>query len=262
MIVSYKWLQRYFDTVLPVPEELAEKLTFGAFEIEGIEKKGDDTMIDVKVLPDRACYALSHRGIAKEISTLFGLEMRDPLRASYPELMPKTKEISINNEDDKCTPYYAAALIKGVKIAPSPVWLKEHLESVGQKSINNIVDATNFVMLDIGTPLHAFDSDKFSGQIGVRAAKDGEKIILLGGQEKTLTKEMTVITDMKADKPIAIAGVKGGMHAELTSATTNVVLEAAKFDPTRTRKTAAALSLKTDASKRFENNIAIEKDID
>ena len=271
MLVSYTWLQRFFDDPLPVPEALAEKLTFGAFEIEGIEKKGDlpapqsetarqagDTVIDVKVLPDRACYALSHRGIAREIATLCELPMKDPLRERPPQFDPLTEDISVAVRDAERCPFYAAALIKGVKVGPSPAWLKEHLESIGQKSINNIVDATNFVMFDLGTPLHAFDADRLSGRIGVRAAKAGETITLLGGTEKTLTEDMTVIVDDEADMPIAIAGVKGGTYAELKDSTMNIIIEAAKFDPIRTRKTAVALSLKTDASKRFENNIAAE----
>jgi phenylalanyl-tRNA synthetase beta subunit len=262
MIVSYTWLQRFFDEALPAPEAIAEKLTFGAFEIESIEKKDDlpasqvDTVMDVKVLPDRACYALSHRGIAREVATLCGLKMKDPLRAPLPILEPKIKEVDCIIYDTVACPFYAVALIRGVKVGPSPGWLKEHLAAVGQKSINNIVDATNFVMLDIGTPLHAFDAEKLKGAVGVRVAKDGEKITVLGGAEKKLTAEMTVITG--SDVPIAVAGVKGGVYAELSSGTTDIVVEAAKFDPIRTRKTANALNLKTDASKRFENNIAIE----
>ena len=258
MLVSYTWLRRFFDDELPSPEVLAEKLTFGAFEIEGIEKKGDDTAIDVKVLPDRACYALSHRGIAREIATLCELPMKDPLRDRAPQFDPLTEDISVAVRDAERCPFYAAALIKGVKVGPSPAWLKEHLESIGQKSINNIVDATNFVMFDLGTPLHAFDADRLSGRIGVRAAKAGETITVLGGAEKTLTEDMTVIVDDEADMPIAIAGVKGGTYAELKDSTTNIIIEAAKFEPIRTRKTAVALNLKTDASKRFENNIAAE----
>lgn len=259
MLVSYKWLQRFFDKPLPAPDVIADKLTFGAFEIESVEKRGDDMAIDVKVLPDRACYALSHRGVAREVATLCELAMKDPLRRTAPVLEPRTDRINVTiyGNENRCS-FYAAALLKGVKVGPSPAWLKEHLETIGQKSINNIVDATNFVMFDLGTPLHAFDADKLSGAIGVRAAEDGETIALLGGQEKTLTKEVTVITDAKADVPIAIAGVKGGARAELSLGTTNIIIEAAKFDPVRTRKTATALGLKTDASKRFENSIAVE----
>ncbi|MBI4068309.1 C40 family peptidase [Candidatus Kaiserbacteria bacterium] len=258
MLVSYKWLERFFDDPLPAPETIAEKLTFGAFEIESIAKKGDDTIIDVKVLPDRACYALSHRGIAREVATLCGIAMKDPIREPHPALEPKTADVSVTVEDTTRCSFYAAGLIHGVKVGPSPAWLREHLESLGQKSINNIVDATNFVMLDLGTPLHVFDADTLSGAIGVRAAKDGEKITVLGGQEKELTNEMTVITDANKNIPIAIAGVKGGTHAELSNKTTNIIIEAAKFDALRTRRTATALNLKTDASKRFENNLAIE----
>ncbi len=258
MLVSHKWLQCFFDDLLPAPEIIAEKLTFGAFEIESIAKKGDDTVIDVKVLPDRACYALSHRGIAREVATLCGITMKDPIREPYPSLEPKTSNISVTVEDTTRCSFYAAGLVRDVKVGPSPAWLSEHLESLGQKSINNIIDATNFVMLDLGTPLHVFDADTLSGAIGVRAAKDGEKIKVLGGQETELTNEMTVITDANKNIPIAIAGVKGGTHAELSSQTTNIIIEAAKFDALRTRKTATALNLKTDASKRFENNLAIE----
>lgn len=264
MIVSHKWLQRFFDETLPATEDIVKKLTFGVFEIENTRKikhpisNVEDVVFDVKVLPDRACYALSHRGIAREVATLCNLPIEDPLRGPLSSLEPRTDKITIFVEDTARCPFYAVALIRGVKVGPSPGWLRERLEAIGQKSINNIVDATNFVMFDLGTPLHAFDADKFSGKIGVRAARDGEKITLLGGQEKVLTKEMTVITDEKADVPMAIAGVKGGAHAEISFGTNDIVIEAAKFDPARTRKTAMALNLKTDASKRFENDIAVE----
>jgi phenylalanyl-tRNA synthetase beta subunit len=264
MLISYKWLQRFFDPstssgqVLPSPEEVAGKLTFGAFEIESVEKRGSDTIFDVSVLPDRACYALSHRGIAREVATLCGLTMKDPFREPYPDLTPRTDKISVTVEDGDRARYYAAALIKGVSVGPSPAWLKAHLEAVDQQSINNIVDATNFVMLHLGTPLHAFDADTLSGAISVRAAKDGEKITVLSGEEKTLTSEMTVIADGEKDIPIAIAGAKGGTHAEITDGTKNIILEAAKFDPTRTRKTAQALNLKTESSKCFENKVPVE----
>ncbi len=257
MKVSHNWLQRFFDDELPAPEVVAEKLTFGVFEIEGVEQKDGDTIFDVKVLPDRACYALSHRGIAREVATLCNLSMKDPLRESTPTLDKETEALTVVVEEAARAPYYAVALIRGIKAGPSPSWLKTFLESVGQKSINNIVDATNFVMFDLGTPLHAFDAEKLSGQIVVRAAKAEEKMTLLGGMEKELTHEMTLITD-DGKTPIAIAGVKGGAHAELSNTTTDILIEAASFDAVRTRKTASTLNLKTDASKRFENGMAVE----
>ncbi len=254
-MVSYQWLQTFFDGKLPSPEKIAEALTFGAFEIETVEEKNDDTIIDVKVLPDRACYALSHRGIAKEIATLCDVPiMRDPLAKSRPEML-FTDRIHVATDEKRCA-YYSAALIENVSVAPSPDWLRKQLEAIGQRSINNVVDATNYVMNEIGTPLHAFDAEKMGNGIVVRPAHEGERITILGGEEKVLTEAMTVIADGTNDVPLAIAGVKGGARAEVTNTTTRVVLEAATFHPTVTRKTAQVLNLRTDASKRFENGVS------
>jgi phenylalanyl-tRNA synthetase beta chain len=161
MLVSKNWLQKYFDVPLPEADKIAEALTFGVAEIEGMEDRGDDTVIDVKVLPDRGCYMLSHRGVAKEVATLLSLPFsRDPLSSERPEATPQSNHISVSIEDPKRCPLYSAALIRGVRMGESPEWLRSALESVGQRSINNIVDATNYVMLDLGTPLHAFDAKK------------------------------------------------------------------------------------------------------
>ena len=262
MLVSYKWLQSFFDDALPAPEEIADVLTFGAFEIESMEQKGDDAIFDIDVLPNRASDCLSHRGIAREISILTGIPlMRDPFE-NPPHLgakLPNGGGLWVEVADSTRCPVYIAVLVKGVKIGPSPDWLRERLESIGQKSINNIVDATNYVMFEMGQPMHAFDANKLTEKegiaIGVRAAKSGEKIKVLGGGDYELTEEMTVITDANADVPIAIAGVKGGAHAEVGESTKDVVIEAAKFNPTTTRKAAQALDLRTDSSKRFENEV-------
>jgi phenylalanyl-tRNA synthetase beta subunit len=256
MLVSYKWLQSYFEKPLPPVEEVVHAFTFGAFEIEGTEEKHGDTIIDIKVLPDRACYCLSHRGIAKELSALLGVPLKqDPFVKSIPALTPTSATLTVSADSARC-PYYATALIKGVHVAPSPQWLKEALESMGQRSINNVVDATNYVMLDLGTPLHAFDAKKTSGHIAVRAAVEGETITLLGGVEKILTGTETVIADSDTGAALALAGVKGGVLAELDTDTTDIIVEAATFDPVITRKTAAKHDVRTDASKRFENKVA------
>ncbi|MDO8593658.1 MAG: phenylalanine--tRNA ligase beta subunit-related protein, partial [bacterium] len=144
------------------------------------------------------------------------------------------------------------------KVGPSPAWLKEALEAIGQRSINNIVDATNYVMLNIGQPLHAFDAGKLSQKDGkysitVRDAKEGEKITTLSGEEFTLNSNIQLITDANADAPIALAGIKGGKSAEVTSDTTDIIIESANFDGTTTRRAAQALKLFTDASVRFQN---------
>jgi phenylalanyl-tRNA synthetase beta chain len=254
MKVSLKWLQTYFDAPLPDAEKVADAYTFHAFEIE----EHDADLLDVKVLPNRAADCLSHRGLAKELAAILDVPMsKDPLRESEPEF-PKTDELTVTIEDSKKCLRYSGALVRGVKIGPSPAWLKEALESVGQRSINNIVDITNFVMLGIGQPLHAFDADKLVQKegkyaIGIRNAKEGEKITTLSNEEYVLTPSILLITDANADAPIGIAGTKGGKLAEVTADTTNIILEAANFDGTTVRRGAQQLKLFTDASLRFQN---------
>lgn len=254
MKVSLTWLGEYFDTPLPSVEEIADALTFHAFEIE--EAKGD--LLDVKILPDRAAYALSHRGIAKELSTVLNLPLKqDPLREEL-STYPATDLLSVAVEDQAVCPRYMAALVCGVKVGPSPDWLKEALESVGQRSINNVVDATNFVMLNMGQPLHAFDAAKLQSREGgyalqVRGATEGETITTLSGEEYTLPQGTLLIADGYRGNAIGIAGVKGGKAAEITDTTTDIIIESANFDGMSVRKTAQALKLFTDASSRFQN---------
>ncbi|MFZ3043980.1 MAG: phenylalanine--tRNA ligase subunit beta [Minisyncoccia bacterium] len=254
MKVSLKWLQTYFDEQLPSADAISDAYTFHAFEIE--ETQGD--MMDVKVLPNRAADCLSHRGLAKELSAILDVPLKmDPLREPLPDF-PKTDALSVEIEDPKRCLRYMGALVKGVKVKHSPHWLKEALEAVGQRSINNVVDATNFVMLNIGQPLHAFDAAKLGQKngeyvIGVRNAKEGEKMTVLSGEEYALTPSIQLITDAQADTPIALAGIKGGKAAELTEDTTDIIVESANFDGTTTRRGAQALRLFTDASLRFQN---------
>lgn len=263
MLISYEWLRTFFKEPLPSPENLAERLTLGVFEVESVSAVGADYVLDVKVLPNRAHDCLSHRGIAREIATILDIPLsRDPLAEELPSFSVSSGTLHVAVHDERRAPVYAAALMRGVKVGPSPSWLVERLLSMGQRSINNIVDATNYVMFELGTPLHVFDADKLTHDnaisIGVRDASDGEKITLLGGEEKELSPAEMVIVDGITDTPIAIAGVKGGAHAELLTSTTNIVIEAAKFHPTITRRAAQRLSLRTDASKRFENEMADE----
>ncbi|MFA5942721.1 MAG: phenylalanine--tRNA ligase subunit beta [Candidatus Paceibacterota bacterium] len=260
MKVSRTWLQRYFDTPLPATEAIAEALTFHVAEVE--EAEGD--LLDVKVLPDRAGYMLCHRGIAKELSAILNIPLKDdPLNTPFPMWdigSPTLLQVEIE-EPKKCL-RYRGALVKGVNVGPSPEWLREALEAVGQRSINNIVDATNYVMLNIGQPLHAFDAaklmknpsaDRGKYTIKVRNAREGEKITTLSGDEYALPESVLLITDANADSAIGIAGVKGGKAAELTEATTDIIVEAANFDGTAIRRAAQALKLVTDASLRFQN---------
>lgn len=256
MLVSYKWLQTYFEESLPPAEELAELLTMRAFEVENVEQKGDDYILDIDVLPNRAHDCLSHRGIARELAVLLKLKIKEQKSKLQIKSKELEEELKIKiNEPDLCRRYMGRK-IEEVNVGPSPDWLKERLEAIGQKSINNIVDATNYVMFDTGQPLHAFDADKVEGGIVVRVAQAREKITTLDGKEVELDESILVIADDK--EPLAIAGVKGGEKAEVDEGTTNIILEAANFAPVSVRKTSRKLHILTDSSKRFENEITPE----
>lgn len=254
MKISYNWLKWYVDP-LPNADELAEKIIFGAFEVEEQEKVGDDTIFDIKVLPDRAHDCLSHQGMAREIAGLIGSQFIDPTeKYTIPESQPTKLEVNI--ETDLCR-RYSARIVRNVKIGPSPDWVVKHLESIGQKSINNIVDATNLVMFDCGQPTHAFDVKKMASEkIIVKAVDTDTVITTLSNEEKTLQAGEMVIAD--ENSVLAIAGVKGGKHAEVDNSTTDIILEVANFDPVTVRKTARRLNILTDSAKRFENELTPE----
>ncbi len=259
MKISRSWLQTYFENPLPDVAVLSDALTFHAFEIERIE--GD--ILDVKVTPNRGHDCLSHQGIAKELSAIFNIPMKkDPLRLR-PNLNPTITAVSVSIENPELCPRYIAGYIKGVKVGPSPEWLQRALESLGQRSINNIVDATNYVMFNLGQPLHAFDAGKLSQKdskysIAVRLARKGEAMLALDDKEYVLKEDMLVITDAHADVVIGIAGVKGGKPSAVDANTTDIILESANFDGVSVRRTAGALKLRTDASERFQQGISPE----
>jgi len=252
MATSYKWLQTYFNETLPEPEKLTELFNAHAFEVEGIEKKGDDTIFDIKVLPDRAHYALCHRGIASEIQAITGLKLKVVPPDNF--LFGKVDEVKVDVEDSLRCLRYIAQEVKGVTVKESPLWLKEKLEAVGQRSVNALVDIMNFVMLDSGQPMHVFDADKIQGTICVRTAKEEEKVTTLDNKEITLSTSDLVIADDWG--VLAIAGVKGGKRAEVDEQTKRIIIESAHFEPTSIRRTSTRLNIRTDASKRFENEIS------
>ena len=254
MNVSYTWLQTYFKDKLPEPTELAELFNAHAFEVEGMQALSNDTIFDIKVLPDRAHYALSHRGIAREASALSRLALAPEIPTHVHSNMAVYAP-AVKVETDLCR-RYVARRIDNVKVGESPAWLREHLEAIGARSINNIVDATNFVMFALGQPLHAFDANKVQGTIVARQASAGEKIVILDGRGIALLEGDVVIADDEG--PLAIAGVKGGKRAEVTASTVSIVLESANFDPTSVRKTSTRANLRNDSSKRFENEITPE----
>lgn len=258
MKVVYDWLKDYCGELPPV-KETEDLLTFHAFEIEGSEEVEGETVIDVKILPDRAADCLSHRGIAHEIAALTGKTLvQDPLK-SVPSLSPATDKITVDIEDTENCRRFTAALVTGVRVGESPEWLKKRLVALGQRSINNVVDATNYVMLAVGQPLHAYDAKRFEAdngawKFGVRMAREGEEVTTLSGDTFTLTPSVQLIVNKKGDVPVGVAGVKGGKSAEIDETTTDIILESANFNPAVTRRSAQSLRIQTDASKRFENN--------
>ncbi len=253
MKISYNWLQNYFEEKLPSPEKVSEGIIFHSFEVEEVEKVGDDTVFDIKILPDRAHDCLSHWGVAKEISAIFDLRIKDKI---YKIFEPQTTDLKIEIKDEKCLRYMGRT-VRNIKVGPSPQWLRVKLEAIGQKSINNVVDSANFVMFDLGQPIHCFDLDKLeSEKIIVRNAKKGEKIKTLDKKEIDLDESILIIADDK--DPLAIAGIKGGTKAEVDNDTKNIVIEVANFDPVSTRRTSKKINIITDAVKRYENEISPE----
>lgn len=252
MKISLEWLSEYLPGPLAA-EAAGEALTHGGLPVEVIEKHGDDTVIDVEVTSNRGD-CLSHVGIARELSALLNREFRNVTPQIRESGGSASDAIAVTIEAPSLCPHYTARVIRNVKIGPSPKWLSRRLEAIGLRPINNVVDVTNYVMFELGQPLHAFDLDKIEGRkIIVRQARRGEKLISIDGRERVLEPEMLVIAD--ARKPVALAGVMGGHDSEVSDSTTNVLLESARFDPLSVRKTARHLAMKSDSSYRFERGI-------
>jgi phenylalanyl-tRNA synthetase beta chain len=251
MMCSAKELQvgQDHDGIMILPEDTTLGTPLNELYTDG------DTVFDLEITPNRVD-VLSHLGVARELAAKFGLTVK------YPEVHASSENESNGeplisgvqvNAPDVC-PHYTAICIKGVKIGPSPKWLKDAIEATGQRSINNVVDVTNYVLHETCQPLHAFDAGKIhGGQLQVRMATEGEKITTLDEVERTLTADMAVIAD--AERPLVIAGVMGSLDAEVDDATTDIVLEAAYFAPASIRATSRQLNLSSDSSYRFERGV-------
>lgn len=250
MKITYNWLKEFIDFNWTV-KELADKLTFSGIEVEAIEALADgDHMLDLEITPNRPD-CLSLLGIARDIKALAGGKIIPPdcSVAESGEAVEKLAKLSV--EDGQGCPRYLARVITGVKVAESPGWLKEKIEKIGLRPINNVADVTNLVMYELGHPLHAFDYDRLAGHaIIIRRAKPGENFTTLDGVERKLSGDNLVIADAK--RPVALAGIMGGLESEISDNTKNVFLESAYFEPNLIRKGSRALGLKTDASYRFE----------
>jgi phenylalanyl-tRNA synthetase beta chain len=257
MKISLEWLSDYLPGPLDA-QTAAKALTAGGLLVESIEQRGTDSVLDVEVTSNRAD-CLSYIGIARELSALLDRPLRETVPQPHDSSSPTGQAVSVSIEAVDLCPQYVARVVRGVKVAPSPAWLTRRLECMGSekkpiRGINNLVDVTNYVMFETGQPLHAFDLDRIEGgRIVVRRARAGEKLVTLDGKERALSPEMLVIAD--AAKPVALAGVMGGRDSEVRAATTNILLESARFDPLCVRRTARALAMGSESSYRFERGI-------
>ena len=256
MKISLNWLRDYVE-VEGSAEQVAEILSDVGFPCEGIEHLDADTVIDIEVTSNRGD-CLGYIGMARELAAATGKELKIP-------------SIEVNESDRDAADYagveihepelcgrYTARIIEGVKVAPSPDWLRKRLERIGLRSVNNVVDATNYAMMETGQPPHAFDYAKINdGKIIVRRAIAGERLVSIDGTQCDLHPDMLIIADARG--PVAIAGVMGGLETEVSEATTTILLEDAFFDPVSVRTTSRALVLPSEASYRFERIVDIER---
>jgi phenylalanyl-tRNA synthetase beta chain len=255
MKVLYNWLKEFVE-LTAAPEELRTRLSLSGTAVEALEQTAAGPLLDAELTSNRAD-CLGHYGIAREAAVLYGLPLKrvDPHPRESSEQAAAATRVQIDSPE--LCGRYTARVLRGVKVGPSPDWLRQRLEALGQASINNVVDATNYVMLELGHPLHAFDMDLLAEKrIVVRRARAGEKMRTLDGIERALTSEMCVIAD--ATRAVAIAGVMGGGDSEIRSSSRNILLESAWFDPISIRRTSKALALRTEASMRFERGADME----
>jgi len=259
MRFTYSWLKEYIDVKLK-PKELAEKLTMAGLEIEAVSQADGEWVFEAEVTTNRPDW-LNIIGIAREVAAITDEKMAATKAGQHSSAstgraaQPKSAANCIIQVLDKQScPRYTGRIITGVKVAPSPEWLIKRLKSIGVRSVNNIVDITNFVLFETGQPLHAFDFDKLSGgRIIVRRAKGNEQIVTIDGVTRKLDLSMLVIADENA--PVAIAGIMGGKGTEVTESTKTILLESAYFDPAITRKVSRCLGLGSDSSYRFERGV-------
>jgi len=249
MRIVYNWLKEFVE-VKERAADLRGKLSLAGIAIDAVEDSAAGPVLDAEITANRPD-CLGHYGMAREVAAIYRL----PVKPLQPQLKEATDKAAAATRVDIESPdlcgRYTARILRGVKIQPSPDWLRQRLEAIGQNSINNVVDITNYVMFELGQPLHAFDLDKLAERrIVVRRARPGEKIRTLDGAVRALEKDTCVIAD--ASRAVAIGGVMGGTESEIGFASRNLLIESAWFDPISVRRTSKALGLRTEASYRFE----------
>jgi phenylalanyl-tRNA synthetase beta chain len=254
MKVLVSWLREFVD-VPGTPAEIAKTMSVRGFAVEGIEPIGDgDAVLDFEITANRPD-AMSMIGMAREVATAFGLPVKPAVGTGQAAVhsgagLQAGPELSVVLETPDLCPRYVGA-VADVNVGPSPSWMQQRLQAAGIRPISNIVDVTNYVLLELGQPMHAFDYAAIAGaEIRVRTARPGETLKTLDGQTRALAPEMLVIAD--AERATAVAGVMGGADSEVTAATKTIVFESAYFHPLSVRRTSRKLGLKTEASMRFE----------
>lgn len=255
MKLTYNWLKDFVEIKL-TPQALADKLTMAGVEVTSLAEKEGDFIFEIEVTSNRPDW-LSVIGIAREVVAITNSRFK-PQNLNLNILIGKEKSpFAIEIQDKKDCPLYTAKIIRGVKVRPSPDWLKERLELIGCRSVNNIVDITNYVLFTWGEPLHAFDLDRLSQEgIIVRRGRKEEKITTIDGEVRMLDPEILVIADK--DKAVAVAGIIGSKNSEVTENTKNILLEAAVFNPVIIRRARQKLGVQSESSYRFERSVAPE----
>lgn len=247
MIVNYNWLSEWVD-IKSKPEELADFLAKIGIEVEEVEKTHQDTIYKIDITPNRGDL-LSVIGIAREIAAKTGKKLKKRIEYEFPK-GNIDKKIKVNIESKEDCPRYTASPLGNIKISNSPSFITQRLEKCGIRPLNNVVDITNYILLETGQPLHAFDFDKISEGIFVRRAKNGEKIVTLEEEEKTLSKEDLIIADNNG--PIALAGIMGGLESGISENAKRIIIESAFFKPSLIREASRRLKISTESSYRFE----------
>lgn len=255
MKISMGWLKDYVDFDCSA-EQIADILSERGFPLEGVEEIDGDKIIDIEVTSNRGD-CLSFIGVAREVASQLGKKLKLPKVNLEEADKPVTEFTNVNIEVPQECHRYTVRVIEGVKIGPSPDWMVKRLEALGLRSVNNVVDATNYAMFETGQPSHAFDYDKLKGNVvKVRKAVKGETLVSIDGTKCELDEQMLINAD--AEVPIGIAGVMGGLDTEVSDSTTTILLEAAHFDPVTVRTTSRKLGINSDASFRFERHVDTE----
>jgi len=254
MKVVYNWLKEFVDVTAP-PNDVASRLALSGINIGSVENGPHGAVIDAEVGSNRPD-CLGHFGIARELGAVYKLPLK-PVAPKPVESATKVSEaVKVEIQAPELCGRFTARVIRGVKIQPSPKWLKDRLEASGVASISNVVDISNYVMLEFGHPLHTYDYDKVRDhRIGVRRAKSGEKIRTLDGLERTLDSSMSVVYDGGGSRAVGIGGIMGGADTEISFSTKNILIECAWFQPIAVRKAARFLKLHTEASTRFGRGV-------